>query len=64
MRGLVVNLALSLLLAEPTKRIGILDLDVFGPSIPKLMGLEGLGEAELTPGWFAFFLGALRKTYR
>ncbi|CED82812.1 Predicted ATPase, nucleotide-binding [Phaffia rhodozyma] len=45
-----VNLALSLLLTQPTKRVGVLDLDVFGPSIPKLMGLEGLGEAELTPG--------------
>ena len=29
-------------------RVGLLDLDVFGPSVPKLMGLEGLGEPELT----------------
>ncbi|SPO47446.1 related to nucleotide-binding protein NBP35 [Moesziomyces antarcticus] len=29
-------------------RVGLLDLDIFGPSVPKLMGLEGMGEAELT----------------
>ncbi|SCZ90183.1 BZ3500_MvSof-1268-A1-R1_Chr1-3g01825 [Microbotryum saponariae] len=29
-------------------RVGLLDLDIFGPSIPKLMGLEGLGEPILT----------------
>ncbi|WFD24115.1 succinate dehydrogenase [Malassezia equina] len=48
-----VNLALGL--ATTSKqvlgrraRVGILDLDVFGPSIPKLMQLEDLGEPELT----------------
>ncbi|KAN0064352.1 hypothetical protein ACQY0O_002547 [Thecaphora frezii] len=29
-------------------RIGLLDLDIFGPSVPKLMGLEDVGEPELT----------------
>ncbi|KAL7414775.1 P-loop containing nucleoside triphosphate hydrolase protein [Mrakia frigida] len=43
-----VNLALSLLLEKPGKRVGLLDLDVFGPSVPRLMGLEG--EPELTQG--------------
>jgi ATP-binding protein involved in chromosome partitioning len=28
--------------------VGILDLDIFGPSIPKLMGLEGVGEPRLS----------------
>lgn len=31
-------------------RIGLLDLDVYGPSVPKLMGLEDMGEPDLTPG--------------
>jgi hypothetical protein len=44
-----VNLALALLLEQPTKRVGLLDLDVFGPSVPRLMGLDHLGEPELTP---------------
>lgn len=45
--GFVVNLALAL---AKYGRVGLLDLDIFGPSIPKLMGLEGLGEPELTKG--------------
>lgn len=31
-------------------RIGLLDLDIFGPSVPKLMGLEGVGEPLLSEG--------------
>lgn len=52
-----VNLALglSLLSAEQTQlnrrlRVGILDLDIFGPSIPKLMRLERAGEPALSDG--------------
>lgn len=29
-------------------RVGLLDLDIFGPSVPLLMGLEGQGEPDLT----------------
>ncbi|EMD32470.1 hypothetical protein CERSUDRAFT_99547 [Gelatoporia subvermispora B] len=29
-------------------RVGVLDLDIFGPSIPKLMGLENIEEPQLT----------------
>lgn len=50
------NLAVALSLTHPPSsppsgkkpRIGLLDLDIFGPSVPKLMGLEGMGEPELT----------------
>jgi Mrp family chromosome partitioning ATPase len=31
-------------------RIGLLDLDIFGPSVPKLMGLEEAGAPELSDG--------------
>ncbi|XP_046577123.1 iron-sulfur protein NUBPL-like [Haliotis rubra] len=41
-----VNLALGLAANEPMKDIGLLDADVYGPSIPKLMNLHG--EPELT----------------
>jgi ATP-binding protein involved in chromosome partitioning len=46
------NLALSLAhLNTPSRlRVGLLDLDIFGPSVPKLMGLEDMGEPELTEG--------------
>lgn len=58
-RSYPANLALSLLNNPPQQsarrpRIGLLDLDIFGPSVPKLLGLEGVGEAGLTDG------GALR----
>jgi ATP-binding protein involved in chromosome partitioning len=42
-----VNLAYSLA-AHQRARVGVLDLDIFGPSIPKLLGLETAGEPHLT----------------
>ncbi|KAK4685325.1 ATP-binding protein involved in chromosome partitioning, partial [Tremellales sp. Uapishka_1] len=44
------NLAVSLLSTShlpTTPKIGLLDLDIFGPSVPKLMGLENSGDVEL-----------------
>ncbi|KAF9788243.1 P-loop containing nucleoside triphosphate hydrolase protein [Thelephora terrestris] len=42
-----VNLALAMA-KSGSKRVGILDLDIFGPSIPTLMGLNHREEPELT----------------
>ncbi|KAJ3746258.1 P-loop containing nucleoside triphosphate hydrolase protein [Lentinula detonsa] len=42
------NLAVSLSLLPQRLRVGILDLDVFGPSIPTLMGLKNVEEPGLT----------------
>ncbi|KLT44477.1 P-loop containing nucleoside triphosphate hydrolase protein [Cutaneotrichosporon oleaginosum] len=45
------NLALALAHTSPlgrAPRVGLLDLDIFGPSVPKLMGLEGAGEPALS----------------
>ncbi|VDP92687.1 unnamed protein product [Echinostoma caproni] len=36
-----VNLAVAMKELLPTESIGLLDADVFGPSIPKMVGLEG-----------------------
>lgn len=36
-----VNLALGLMANEQSKLVGLLDADVFGPSVPKLMNLKG-----------------------
>lgn len=41
-----VNLAFSL--AKSRLRVGILDLDIFGPSVPTLMGLANSPEPHLT----------------
>lgn len=49
MHGLAVNLAAALSqVSGGSKRVGLLDLDIFGPSVPKLMGLDSAGEPELT----------------
>ncbi|KAH9829041.1 P-loop containing nucleoside triphosphate hydrolase protein [Rhodofomes roseus] len=49
-----VNLAVALAMhrtpAGTRPRVGILDLDIFGPSVPKLMGLDRADEPRLTPG--------------
>ncbi|XP_072554986.1 iron-sulfur cluster transfer protein NUBPL isoform X6 [Paramormyrops kingsleyae] len=39
-----VNLALGLVVNDPSKKVGILDADVYGPSVPKLMNLKGSPE--------------------
>lgn len=36
-----VNLALGLSANDPSKSVGLLDADIYGPSIPKLMNLKG-----------------------
>lgn len=48
-----VNLALGLAATSSEvlgrrARVGLLDLDIYGPSIPKLMHLEDMGEPELS----------------
>lgn len=54
---IIANLALSLQQTSGeslgrTSRIGLLDLDIFGPSVPKLMGLEG-HEPDMSKGEFS-----------
>ncbi|KZT64810.1 P-loop containing nucleoside triphosphate hydrolase protein [Daedalea quercina L-15889] len=49
-----VNLAFSLAMhhlpSGSRPRVGILDLDIFGPSVPKLMGLDHIDQPHLTQG--------------
>lgn len=61
-----VNLAFALGMLRnassttPRLRVGILDLDVFGPSIPTLMGLQNSMEPELTTCVFVLSYSAHR----
>jgi hypothetical protein len=53
LRVLIVNLAFALALRQDgggrRLRVGILDLDIFGPSVPTLLGLQDSPEPSLTP---------------
>ncbi|KAI0068175.1 P-loop containing nucleoside triphosphate hydrolase protein [Artomyces pyxidatus] len=45
------QLALSLHASSPTARVGILDVDLTGPSIPRMLGLDGHGVHQSSDGW-------------
>lgn len=62
--GLIVNLAFALAMRSTRPRVGILDLDIFGPSIPKLMGLDRAEEPNLTPCLFIRSFLRLSYLYR
>lgn len=46
-----VQLALSLYASSPTTRVGILDVDLTGPSIPRMMGVDGQSVHQSVAGW-------------
>ncbi|EPQ60375.1 P-loop containing nucleoside triphosphate hydrolase protein [Gloeophyllum trabeum ATCC 11539] len=45
------QLALSLYASSPSARVGILDVDLTGPSIPRMLGLDGHGVLQSSEGW-------------
>lgn len=64
---LLVNLAFALALRKHPKtdnplRVGVLDLDIFGPSIPTLMGLKTAGEPDLTSSAYQIRVFVSRST--
>lgn len=55
-----VNLAISLALRRQDERplqVGILDLDIFGPSVPGLMGLDRADEPLITECQYLVLMG-------
>lgn len=56
--SLSVQLALSLLARSPNSRIGILDIDLTGPSLPRMLGLEGRDVHQSEDGWVPVYLDA------
>ena len=64
-----VNLAFALAMhakhaPRVRPRVGVLDLDIFGPSIPKLMALEDADEPALTSGVSPYALHTKRCYWR
>jgi Mrp family chromosome partitioning ATPase len=49
--SVTAQLALSLYSTSPTARIGILDVDLTGPSIPRMLGLDGQWVHQSSDGW-------------
>lgn len=45
------QLALQLHSHNPKTRVGILDIDLTGPSIPRMLGVDGHGVHQSTEGW-------------
>lgn len=46
-----VQIALSLYASSTNVRVGILDVDLTGPSIPRMLGLDGHPVHQSTDGW-------------
>lgn len=58
-----VQLALSLLNESPTTRVGLLDLDLTGPSLPRMVGLD-IPEASVhqsSAGWVPVYVDSERR---
>ena len=51
-----VQMALSLLAANPEAKIGLLDVDLTGPSLPRMLGLEGKDVHQSAEGWVPVYL--------
>ncbi|GLB35938.1 putative component of the cytosolic iron-sulfur (Fe S) protein assembly (CIA) machinery [Lyophyllum shimeji] len=45
------QLALNLHASSPTAKVGILDVDLTGPSIPRMLGVDGHGVHQSSDGW-------------
>ncbi|KAG6832546.1 hypothetical protein H0H92_000175 [Tricholoma furcatifolium] len=45
------QLAINLYASSPTAKVGILDVDLTGPSIPRMLGLDGRGVHQSSDGW-------------
>ncbi|KAK4684856.1 ATP-binding protein involved in chromosome partitioning, partial [Tremellales sp. Uapishka_1] len=58
-----VQLALSLLALTPTTRVGLLDLDLTGPSLPRMLGLDNPSSSvhQSSSGWVPVYVDQERR---
>jgi len=54
------QLALSLHASSPTARVGILDIDLTGPSIPRMLGVDGSGVHQSSEGWVPVYADGMQ----
>lgn len=50
------QLALNLYASSPRAKVGILDVDLTGPSIPRMLGLDGQGVHQSSDGWVPVYV--------
>lgn len=56
--SIAVQLALALLAHDPSLRVGLLDVDLTGPSLPRMLGMEGRDVLASDDGWVPVYLDA------
>ncbi|KAH9004038.1 P-loop containing nucleoside triphosphate hydrolase protein [Lactarius hatsudake] len=56
--SVATQLALSLYTSSPNVRVGILDIDLTGPSIPRMLGVDGHGVHQSSDGWVPVYADA------
>lgn len=56
--SVAAQLALSLYISSPSVRVGILDIDLTGPSIPRMLGVDGHGVHQSSDGWVPVYADA------
>jgi Mrp family chromosome partitioning ATPase len=56
--SVAVQLALTLYASSPDARVGILDIDLTGPSIPRMLGVDGSGVHQSSDGWVPVYADA------
>eukprot|EP00842_Homolaphlyctis_polyrhiza_P001188 jgi/Hompol1/206/HPOL_004396-RA len=56
-----VTTELALALADAGKRVGVLDIDLTGPSIPEMFGLGGMQVHQSSAGWIPVYTDASQK---
>ncbi|KAH9954411.1 cytosolic Fe-S cluster assembling factor CFD1 [Russula dissimulans] len=56
--SVAAQLALKLYASSPNARVGILDVDLTGPSIPRMLGLDGSSVHQSSDGWVPVYADA------
>ncbi|KAG0258439.1 Guanosine-diphosphatase [Actinomortierella ambigua] len=56
-----VTTQLALTLVARGKKVGVLDIDLCGPSIPRMLGLDGKGIHQSSAGWVPVFADENKK---